>query len=185
MIFHFCFFSGFVLVSVFWILLVKLGVRGGKENRSPPPPPPEWGRRSSRTTLATTWKCGGAVLCTIYVVAKVSGLLGPDSLRRPKRPNFLCQRLSSHFAERPRWKKCHSSPLWRETIDCTSSAPTVPLAPPTSPPFHFTHPSLRFGSAWMREGSPIFWYKKIMRCLHHLQLHYEKDRTHIFLNLSN
>ena len=56
-----------------------------------------------------------------YIVAKVSGLLGPDSLRRPKRPNFLCQRLSSHFAERPRWKKCHSSPLWRETIDCSTS----------------------------------------------------------------
>ena len=105
---------------------------------------------------------GGAVLCIIrqkflafWALTAFDGRKGPIFYAK----GFQAILLSAHVGRSVTVLQLSGGKL---LIAAPLSPATCALDSPTSPPFHFTHPSLRFGSAWKEGGEPYILMQKKM-----------------------
>ena len=156
------FFRGFVLISVFWILLVKLGVRGGKEKTDhlhlhlQNEEGGLQGRRWRRLENAVG-RC-----CTIYS-GKSFWPFGPWQPSTAEKAQFSMPKAFKPFCWAPTLEEVSqfSSSLegnyWLQHL---SHPPLVPSTPQQVRPSILPIPHFGLEVLEKREGSPIFWCKK-------------------------
>ena len=133
-------------------------------NRSAPPPPPEWGKRSSRTTaLATTWKCVVVGRCCV-LYGKSFWPFGPWQPSTARKAQFSMPKAFKPFCWAPTLEEVSqfSSSLegnyWLQHL---SHPPLVPSTPQQVRPSILPIPHFGLEVLEKREGSPIFWCKKM------------------------